>query len=142
MNHWKTTESVTNQAEIIHFGGNVYLELHSLTGSHSVISGSICMGGKEPKHEVPTELKTSSAILSSAVNTKGMGGVGWGRAGKMWGGEEHRQVILPLSLAFQCTNLILSWYVINFSLSDVELWVVAGPASPFLHYEDYITLLP
>lgn len=26
MNHWKTTESVTNDAEITHFGGNVYAE--------------------------------------------------------------------------------------------------------------------
>lgn len=108
MNHWKTTESVTNQAEIIHFGENVYLELHSLMGSLSVINDSICMGGKELKHEVPTELKTSSTILSSAVNTQRKGGDGWGRTRQMWGGEEHRLVLMPLSLAFQCTNLILS----------------------------------
>lgn len=92
MNHWKTTESVTNQAEIIHFGGNVYLELHSLMGCLSVISNSICMGGEVLKHEVPIELKTSSTILSSAANTReekeGSGGRGeeeeergrWGRA--------------------------------------------------------------
>lgn len=106
MNHWKTTESVTNQAEIIHFGGNVYLELHSLMGCLSVISNSICMGGEVLKHEVPIELKTSSTILSSAANTeeekegRGRGG------GKRWG-EQYRLVLMPLSAEFECTNLIL-----------------------------------
>lgn len=70
MNHWKTAESVTNQAEIIHLRENVYLELHSLMGSLSVISSSICMGGEELKHEVPIVLKTSSTILPSAANTE------------------------------------------------------------------------
>jgi len=70
MNHWKTTESVTNEAEIIHFGENVYVELHSLMGSCSVISHSICMGGRELKHEVPKEWDTSTAILFPTAYTK------------------------------------------------------------------------
>lgn len=70
MNHWKTTESVTNEAEIIHFGENVYVELHSLMGSLSVISDSICMGGKELKYEVPKAWDTSTAILFPTLNNK------------------------------------------------------------------------
>lgn len=94
MNHWKTTESVTNEAEIIHFGENVYVELHSLMGSRSVISDSICMGGKELKHEVPKsgilQLPFSSQHLTPKQKIR-----------------EYSTALMPLSVEFKCTNLIL-----------------------------------
>ena len=52
MNHWKTTESVTNEAEIIHFGGSICAELHPRWLA-SLINSSLCSWVEVPEHEVP-----------------------------------------------------------------------------------------
>lgn len=95
MNRWKTTESVTNEAEIIHFGENVYVELNSLMAGRSVISSSVCMGGGLLKHEVPEEERVGENSLphSSHPGSKNVGRRGESREG------------VSLSLAFKSTNL-------------------------------------
>lgn len=52
MNRWKTAGSVTNEAEIIHFGGNVYVELHPRRWA-PLISGRTSVRGGAPEHEGP-----------------------------------------------------------------------------------------
>lgn len=69
MNHWETPESVTNEAEIIHFGGKVYTELRSLTAG-CLISDPLLLGGSmEPSRARP--LGDSSLAKSSHGRSKG-----------------------------------------------------------------------
>lgn len=77
MNHWKTTESVTNEAEIIHFGGYVCAELR-FRWLASLISGSTCSLVEVRKHEVSQQGGTLMAILFQTAHTRaqGDGGVG------------------------------------------------------------------
>lgn len=77
MNHWKTTESVTNEAEIIHFGGKVCAELHPrclAPRRRSVGSGEV----EVPEREVPAPGGTSMAISfpTAHIGARGPGARG------------------------------------------------------------------
>lgn len=78
MNRWKTTESVTNEAEIIHFGGNVYAELRPPMAA-SLISSRACTRAGVPKHEVPRGRDNLMPILLQAVHTRAQREEGGGR---------------------------------------------------------------
>lgn len=98
MNHWKTTGSVTNEAEIIHLGGCVCAELR-FRWLASLISGSTCSLVELPEHEVPQQGGTLMAILfqTAHIRAQGVGDVGE---------EEGDRLRVPLlSLHFQYINL-------------------------------------
>lgn len=100
MNHWKTTGSVTNEAEIIHFGGYVCAELR-FRWLASLISGSTCSLVELPEHEVPQQGGTLMAIVFQTAHTRaqGDGGVGEGEEDRL------RAPLLLLSLHFQYIHL-------------------------------------
>lgn len=85
MNHWKTTESATNEAERIHFGGNVYVELHSLMAGLSLAAPRACGVGHRSLKSLQSE--DLMAILFQAAPTQSQreggreggveGGNGW-----------------------------------------------------------------